>query len=238
MVQLIQTEKARALNEFTSGIAHDLNQPLNVTKIISQGILRDIEKGRFSLDEAKADLPEILNQMNKMADMVAHMRTICSLPQGRPKEAMDINVPVRDILKFVSEQYKNHHIQLIEHLFEGLPPVLIDRACIAEVCQNLVKNARFAVERSGKKPMTIEIRTGPGANGQEVVLEVVDNGIGIPEDVKPRVTEPFFTTKEPGQGVGLGLAICQQFIKDHHGRLEFESRAGEGSTFRVILPAV
>ncbi|MBF0521418.1 MAG: hypothetical protein HQL24_00010 [Candidatus Omnitrophica bacterium] len=237
LVPLIQAERLNALREFTSGLAHDLNQPINVTKIICQGILRDIEKNRFSLEDAKIDLPEILNQMNRLADMVSQMRSIYRRPKGIVKEKNDINVPVRSVLKLILEQYKNHHVGIVEHLSEGLPAVLIDASAMEQVCYNLLSNARFAVEKSGKTPMTIEVKTSLGPDGKEVFLEVVDNGIGIVDDIKNKIFEPFFTTKGPGEGIGLGLAVCQNIVKDHQGRIELESKSGEGSRFKVILPA-
>ncbi|MBF0620282.1 MAG: HAMP domain-containing histidine kinase, partial [Candidatus Omnitrophica bacterium] len=234
---LVQNERLNALKEVISGAAHDLNQPLNVSKIICQGILRDIQKDRFSLDDAKKDLPEILTQMNRMADMVSNLRFSYRRADGKPKEEADLNALVRGVLKPLAEQYKNHRITVTEHFADGVPHVLVDAPRIEQVCYHLIKNARYAVEKSGKKPMTIDVRTLSGADGQEAVLEIADNGTGIPDDIKARVFEPFFTTKTPDEGIGFGLSVCDQYIAAHGGRLEFESKVGEGSTFRMILPA-
>ncbi len=234
--KLIQSAKMTALGELVAGVAHELNQPLNVTKIICQGILHDIQKGRFSEEDAKKDLPEVVTQMNKMAEIITHMRLFTHRSDALVCELHDINAVVQDALKFVSQQYKDHNIELIENFSPGLPPVMIDKVRMEQVCLNFFNNARYAVENSKKQAMKVEIKTYQRADGKEVVLEITDNGMGIPDEVKTKIFQPFFTTKEPGKGTGLGLSICYQIIEEHKGRLEFDSRSGEGTTFRVILP--
>ena len=99
---------------------------------------------------------------------------------------------------------------------------------------NLLVNAMQAIEATGRGGGRIEIDTR--AQGDEVILEVADDGCGIPEEILPRIFDPFFTTKPVGQGTGLGLAISQGIVTDHGGRIKVESTPGRGSRFRVILP--
>jgi signal transduction histidine kinase len=237
MAQLVQAEKMTALGELTAGIAHELNQPLNVIKIICQGILRDIEKNRLSIDEAKSDLPEIMKQTNKMAELITHMRIFTRSSGGTEFKSYDVNALISDALKFITQQYRDHDIEVIENFTPDLPPVMVDQIRLEQVILNLLNNARYAVENSVKNDKKIEIRTQLGASGNDVVMEVIDNGIGIPEKVKTKLFQPFFTTKEAGKGTGLGLSVCSKIIAEFKGKIEFESREGEGATFRVILPA-
>lgn len=235
--QLVQTEKLNALGELAAGIAHELNQPLNVTTIICQSILRDIQKERFSLEEAKKELPEIINQMNRMSEIISHMRIFTRRTDGSVFERHDISTLVQNALQMTRQQLKNHGITLVEELSAGLPLVMADQIRIEQVVINLINNARYAVEKSGKTERTIQLKTYRGTNSNEVVFEIFDNGNGISDKLKHKVFQPFFTTKDPGEGTGLGLSVSHKIITEHKGRLEFDSREGEWTVFRVILPA-
>ena len=237
VAQLVQAEKLTALGELTAGIAHELNQPLNVTKIICQGILRDIEKNRFQVEEAKADLPQIVTQMNKMAEIINHMRIFTRRTDGSQREKCDLNVVVTDVLRFVTQQFKDQNVGLVKNLASVLPFVLADQIQIEQVVMNLLTNARHAVESGGKDLKRIEIRTAADPNGM-VFIEIADNGIGIPEKLKVKMFQQFFTTKEPGKGTGLGLSLCRKILEEHRGTITFESVEGEGTTFRMSLPAL
>ena len=113
-------------------------------------------------------------------------------------------------------------------------PVVCAPAQINQVVLNLLVNAMQAIEATGRGAGRIEIATR--CAGDEVILEVADDGCGIPAEILPRIFDPFFTTKPVGQGTGLGLAISHGIVADHGGRIEVESTPGRGSRFRVILP--
>ena len=114
-----------------------------------------------------------------------------------------------------------------------LPAVVVNEGQLRQVFLGLAGNALEAMEGRGVLTVTTR-RRGPG----EVEIEFADQGPGISADVLPRVFDPFFTTKPPGQGTGLGLAIAQGIVADHGGRIEAESRVGQGATFRVVLPVI
>ena len=105
---------------------------------------------------------------------------------------------------------------------------------INQVILNLLLNAQQAIEGTGRDGGRIEIATR--ANRREVVLEITDNGCGIPQEIHSRIFDAFFTTKPVGEGTGLGLSISQSIVSDHGGRIELESATGQGALFRVILP--
>jgi len=237
VVQLLQAEKMTTLGEMSAGITHELNQPLNVTKLICQGIMRDIEKGRFSLEDAQKDLPEVVKQMNKMAEIIDHMRIFSRQTSGMERIKHDLNDIIRDSLKFISQQFSQHHIELVTRLDAELPAIRADQIQIEQVILNLLGNARFATQNSGRTGMSVEVVTFADKNGREVVMEVRDNGPGIPETAKAKIFQAFFTTKEAGKGTGLGLSVSKKIIEEHGGRIEFESREGVGTVFRVTLPA-
>jgi len=237
--QLIQSEKLSALGELTAGVAHELKQPLNGIKIISQSLLKDIERGQFEQEELGEDLQDVVDQVNKMADIIDHMRVFTRNAVGTINEPIDINGIVEGAFKFLGQQLKNHNIEVGEDLGSDLPKVEGDQNRLEQVFLNLISNARNALERGGKEKKRIDIRTyAENTNGDSsVVMEVSDNGEGVPEHARDKIFEPFFTTNAPGKGTGLGLSVSSKIIEEHRGRLELDSTVDEGAIFRMILPA-
>ncbi len=215
---MIELENMALLGEMFGGVAHEMNQPLNVTKIICQGILHDVQKNRFSAEEAKTDLPEIVTQMNKLSEIIAHMR---SLTRSRSKisvEKQELNTIVKSALQFVSQQYKDHKINIVLELGTTLPYVMADAICMEQTVLNLMNQARQIVEPSQSKEKKLTLKTCVFAEGREVVLEISGNVAGQADEFR--------------------LAACRKTMEDHQGRLDFEDRPGEGCFFKATLPAV
>jgi C4-dicarboxylate-specific signal transduction histidine kinase len=202
--------------------------------------LRDIAKGRFDKKDVECDLHDVINQVNKMADIIEHMRIFTRRSEGKSKERIDINSLVNGTFKLLGQQLSNHNTEVRKELSSDLPQVVGDPVRLEQVFLNLVSNARHAVESSGKEHMKIEVRTyAANTNGDSsVVMEVKDNGDGIQEELRGKILQPFFTTKDPGKGTGLGLSVSNKIIEEHNGKMELDSTVGEGSIFRVILPAM
>jgi len=237
-VQLVQSEKLSALGELTAGVAHELNQPLNGIKIISQSLMKDIERGRLDEAELGEDLKDVVDQVNKMAEIIDHMRIFTRRTDGSYQEEIDLNSIVEGAFKFLGQQLRNHNIDVQEDLGSELPKIAGDPIRLEQVFLNLVSNARNSVEGDDKEKKIIEVRTyADSINGDSsVVIEVKDNGSGVPEHVRGKIFQPFFTTNAPGKGTGLGLSVSSKIIEEHRGRIEMDSTMGEGATFRIILP--
>jgi len=235
-VQLVQAEKLSGIGELTASVAHELNQPLNVTKIICQSILKDIEKDRFNQKSAIQDLPEIIAQIKRMAEIIDHMRVFSRRTEGNIEEKTNLNIVVENALTFLKQQLKAHNITLIKNLAPDLPDIKADSIRLEQVFMNLITNARHALENSKEEERRIEIKTYSNNDMSAVVVEIKDNGPGMPQDVRDKIFESFFTTKEAGKGTGLGLSLANKIIEEHSGKIEVESKLGEGSTFKVILP--
>ena len=146
---------------------------------------------------------------------------------------MDLQQAITSSLELIRSQLEQRQIT-VEQQVGGVLPVVCAPAQINQVVLNLLVNAMQAIEATGRVSGRIKIETQ--AQGDEVILEVTDDGGGIPEEILPRIFDPFFTTKPVGQGTGLGLAISHGIIVDHGGRIEVESTPGRGSRFRVFLP--
>ena len=233
--QLIQSAKLSALGELTAGVAHELNQPLNGIKIISQSILRDIKNNSLDTQYLNEDLNEIVNQVNRMADIIDHMRIFSRKSDVMSKEPVDLNSVIENACSFLKQQLRNHNIELNKELNKELPKIVGDQIRLEQVILNLLSNARNALEKTDKKNKRIDIILSK-INDNDLMIEVKDNGTGIPEVLLEKIFQPFFTTSEPGKGTGLGLSISNTIIEEHNGNIKVESKLGEGSTFKLTFP--
>lgn len=235
-LQVVQAAKLSALGELAAGVAHELNQPLNVVKVISQSILRDIDKDRFDEHQAQQDLPEIVTQVNKMAEIIDHMRVFSRPSGGMLNESVDLNDVIRETFKFMSRQLVVHNIAVVKELAEDLPEIPGDPVQLEQVVVNMITNAASALEDCDREVKEIRIGTHRHETENAVVIEIRDNGSGMSEKMQQEIFQPFFTTKEPSRGTGLGLSVSNRIIQNHNGRIELDSEIGRGTTFRIILP--
>jgi PAS domain S-box-containing protein len=238
--QLIQASKMKSLGEMSAGIAHEINQPLNAIKMGSEFLAMMIERDRdIPEDQLHEVVSEMSTQVDRAAEIIDTLRAF-----GRKadlvKEKVDINRPVKGVHSIVGKQFELDDIHIELSLTPGLPPILAHNNRLQQVLFNLVANARDAInEKNDVWPMreggVIVIRSYE-ANGR-VVAEVRDNGMGIPESVRDKIFEPFFSTKETSHDMGLGLAITYGIVKDYDGDIVVQSREGEGTTFILSFPA-
>jgi len=235
--QLVHNERMTALGELTAGVAHELNQPLNNIKITSQELLRDIDKNRLDTNTLPQSLGDLVEQVDKMAEIITHMCIFTRRLEGLHGEKININEPVNDIFILFGEQLTVHNIDVIKDLAPDLPKISGNPVSLEQVFMNLMLNARNVVEEFRESGRSIEIKSFKN-NKKEVAVSFKDNGGGVALNIRDRIFEPFFTTKPPGQGTGLGLSISKKIIEEHGGKIELEVEESKGSTFTVILPII
>jgi PAS domain S-box-containing protein len=234
--QLIQASKLATLGEMAAGIAHELNQPLNVMKIGSDFLREMASKGKkISDEELNTVTEEISGQVDRASGIIKHMREFARIADTKA-EKVDVNKPIRDVFKILGQQLKLREIELELELAENLPLILADSNKLEQVFINLVTNARHAMEEqpSGSARL-LKIRSS--FDNGDVVVSVSDTGSGIPSDILDRIFDPFFTTKEVGKGTGLGLSISYGIVKDYGGTISVGSEVGKGTTFELRFPA-
>jgi PAS domain S-box-containing protein len=237
--QLIQASKMTTLGEMSAGIAHELNQPLNAIKMGSEFLKMMMETGREIPKESLVQVvEEVSEQVDRASEIITHLRDF-----GRKadfsREKVHISKPIRGVLEILGRQLSLQNIEVKTDIDETVPPVLAHNNRLEQVIFNLVTNARDAINQKqeagiGTDKAVITIRSF-SENGR-VVVTVSDTGIGIPESVKERIFEAFFTTKEMGEGMGLGLSITYGIVKDYDGNIEIESEEGKGTTFILSFP--
>jgi signal transduction histidine kinase len=227
--QLLQAEKLAALGQTISGVAHELNNPLATILTWAERLSQ-----RPVDDQMKRGLEIILSESERAAKIVRNLLTFAR-KRHTTRAMVDVNQIVRETLALRSYEQTLANISIIEALASGLPMAFADPHQFQQVLLNLIINAEQAMLAANGRG-TLVLRTWQDLDGDAVVLEVNDDGPGVPEDVQPRIFDPFFTTKEVGKGTGLGLTVAYAIIQEHGGRITVKSEPGAGASFFVALP--
>ncbi len=232
--QLIQSGKMAAMGQLAAGISHELNQPLTGVKGFAQTALMEI--GQDS--PLSRDLNRIVEQADRMAKIIQHVRFFARKSEFQIKE-IDIKDPLNDSLMLLSEQLKVHNIRVKKIMADDLPLVYGDPNQLEQVFLNLLTNARDAIDilqMPGGGEITIQ--SVLSEDKKHIEITVKDTGSGIPEDDLEHIFNPFYTTKSPDGGMGLGLSIVYRIIEAHKGEITAESREGKGTLIRITLPVI
>jgi signal transduction histidine kinase len=265
--QLVQSEKMASLGELTAGIAHEIQNPLNFVNNFSEvngelvdELQQELKAG--NIDDAMAisnyikENEQKINHHGKRADAIVKGMLQHSRTSTGQKEPTDINALCDEYLRLAY-----HGLKARDNSFEAsfhfepdntLPKVNVVPQDMGRVLLNLINNAFQAVSERKKsegenyvpevivstKPFLPPVGGLSGAGGSWVAISVSDNGPGIPDSIKEKIFQPFFTTKPTGQGTGLGLSLSYDIVKAHGGALKVETKEGEGSAFVISLPAV
>jgi len=228
--QLLQAEKMAALGQTISGVAHELNNPLATILSWSERLSQ-----RPNVDASvKRGLETILSESERAARIVRNLLTFARKRQTT-RAMVDVNQIVRETLSLRAYEQRVTNISVIDALAAGLPHVFADGHQVQQVLLNLIINAEQAMLSAHGRGVLV-VRTWHDADQESVILEINDDGPGIPADVQPKIFDPFFTTKEVGKGTGLGLTVAYAIVQEHGGRIRLETRAGHGASFYVELP--
>jgi two-component system cell cycle sensor histidine kinase/response regulator CckA len=228
--QLLQAEKMAALGQTISGVAHELNNPLATIVSWAERLSQ-----RSELEEpVRRGLETIFSESERAARIVRNLLTFARKRQTT-RAMVDINQVVRETLALRAYEQRLTNISIIDGLAAGLPQVFADGHQVQQVLLNLVINAEQAMLAAHGRG-TIVVRTWHDAEQESVILEVNDDGPGIPDELQPKIFDPFFTTKEVGKGTGLGLTVAYAIVQEHGGRIRLESHPALGASFYVELP--
>ena len=227
--QLLQAEKLAALGQTVSGVAHELNNPLATILTWAERLA-----GRPQDDLATRGIKIILSESERAAKIVRNLLDF-SRKRHTTRGMVDVNQVARETLSLRAYDQRVSNVTTIDALATGLPPVFADAHHLKQVLLNLVINAEQAVLATNGRG-TLIARSWHDVDQRLVVLEIHDDGPGIPADVQEKIFDPFFTTKSPGKGTGLGLTVAHAIVRDHGGRMRVESKPGEGASFLVELP--
>jgi signal transduction histidine kinase len=225
---VLQTEKMASLGTLTSGVAHELNNPLNNISTSVQILLEELEEP--SLTYKRELLVETEKQVERARDAVKSLLEFTRESSFSPQIVHVENLFYQTLKLIKGEVPPNVkiNVDVPEDLEANLDPRRIQHVLI-----NLILNGVQAMEEGG----VLTIRASRQKNNGIFCLQVQDTGTGISEEEIPKIFDPFFTTKDVGKGSGLGLSVCHGIIEQHGGRIEVSSALGKGTTFNLFIPA-
>jgi two-component system NtrC family sensor kinase len=231
--QLSQSEKLAAVGQVTAAMAHQIGTPLNsisgyIQLILQDGNLQPRDRDRLKIIES---------QLDRLADSVKNLLSFTRQPKPQLR-FLDVKEVLEELIHLSEPWFLARNVKFSAHLSPNLPPILGDPTHLQTLFLNLITNALDAMPQGGM--LTIRTQQGPpslsSGDGKWVEISITDTGIGITEESKKRIFDPFYTTKKMGEGTGLGLAICEKIVKEHSGKIGVESEVGKGSRFSIFIP--
>lgn len=225
--KIMESERLAIIGQLAAGVAHELNNPLQGIVTYSHLLLETMPNEEWS----KGNLEKIVTQANRCKDIVRGLLDFSR--QRKPNKTLyDVNKVLRECVSLLENQALFHNIQIKEALDPKLPMTVIDPSQIERVFMNIIINAAEAMD--GKGQLALTTRLDPVEHFIDV--KFTDTGPGITKENLERIFSPFFTTKDAGHGVGLGLAISYGIVREHKGTILVESEVGKGTTFTVRIP--
>ena len=259
---MLKQEKLATIGMLSAGVAHEINNPLAVVisnlsslKEYNEQLLTLLKQNQHWLESDALpdsisqayqaldqkydfsfiadDAPELLGDMkeglDRVRDIVSHMKRFSRTQPGE-RVLSDLNETVHSALKLVNNEIKDHCQVLLD--LKPLPEMALNPSELSQVFMNLIINASHAVSKGGK------IQILSRCEEEKIIISVTDNGCGMPQDVAKNIFNPFFTTKPPGQGTGMGLAVVYGIVEDHQGSIRVASQEGKGTRFTLSFPVI
>jgi C4-dicarboxylate-specific signal transduction histidine kinase len=229
--QLVQAGKLATLGELTTGVAHELNNPLNNIGLFIGNVIDQIRLGQADRDLLVGELEKAMQQVRKATEIISHLRMF-----GRTApvsvERVDVDEVIERSLSLMREQLRLRGIDVDLDLCADPLIVLGNPIQLEQVFINLLTNARDALASSPRKT----IRIASSLDSDRIRITFTDTGPGIPRELEQRIFDPFFTTKEVGAGTGLGLSITYSIVKEHGGEIAVSPNHERGAAFLIELP--
>jgi signal transduction histidine kinase len=236
---IAHTGRLAALGELSTGVAHELNQPLSIIRTNMQS-LEFLGPTQLSESDFNNMLSSTIKQVDRATKIISHM---CSFARGKmmPAELVAISNPIKAALSMFNEQFRLHEVNITLNIEDNLPEIHAVEQEIEQIIVNLLSNAKHAVEamrdKSGKGfKMSIIINVMHNKTDKTIDLEIIDNGIGMSKETLEHCYEPFYTVKGAGIGTGLGLSIVYSIVQQLSGKVIIESEVDHGTKFTIKFP--
>jgi two-component system NtrC family sensor kinase len=230
----VQSSKMAALGKMAAGIAHEINNPLQVIKELL-GLMKDyLGDGKPSEEDLRQfgeNIRKVERQLERCKDITHRMLRFGRRMEPQ-SESCDLNSVLSETIGFLVGEAEQRDIDIQTRYGEDLPRLTIDVTNLQQALLNILDNAIDAIDRSGQ----IQVETGWQKESGRVFIRIKDTGCGIPGAMLPRIFDPFYTTKSPKQGIGLGLSVSYRIVEQLNGTISVESKEGQGTTFTVLLP--
>jgi PAS domain S-box-containing protein len=232
LMELAHVNRVTTVGQLTASIAHEVNQPLAAVVANAEACLSWLDRETPNLDAARRSVNWIIDDGNRASEVIRRVRALArkSSPEKAP---LDINGVISETLGLVQRELIGHRVSLRTELASALPAVLGDRVQLQQLIINLVMNGIEAMQSVTDRPRELVVRSRQDET-QQVLVSVMDCGVGISAENAGRLFNAFFTTKP--SGMGMGLPICRSIVEAHGGRLSAAANAGPGATFQFVLP--
>jgi two-component system NtrC family sensor kinase len=231
--RLAQTEKLAAVGQLAAGVMHEINNPLATISACGEALALRIDALSPADRRATEEYLKIIDTEVQRCRRIVDELLEFSRPKSGRKQEVDVNAVIEQTLFLLKHHERFKRMSVARELTEGLPRLPADAERLIQAFMALLLNAMDAMNSRGV--LTVRSRLNPERR-DELLVEFIDTGIGIPQDELPKIFEPFFTTKPQGRGTGLGLSVCYGIVAEHRGRIAVESQVGVGSNFKVYLP--
>jgi signal transduction histidine kinase len=233
-----QKEKMAVIGTLSAGINHEICNPLGIARGQCEAFLLNIKDGIYKdkspqelMQKAEEIMSKVIRETDRATAITKKLSSFAKPAKGEA-ELVDINKEVDEVFGLVGYELKLEKIEFDKRIDNGLPRILVDRKQFQEVLFNLIRNAGQATGEKGRISVSAKEEKG------KVVIDVQDTGSGIPENKIKELFNPFFTTKEPGKGTGLGLFIVRQVVEKNDGKIYLKrTKVSEGTTFTIEFPA-
>jgi C4-dicarboxylate-specific signal transduction histidine kinase len=237
-ILLMQKSKLESLGRLSAGIAHEINQPVTRLSLGLDNVLIRQSMGKLDDSYLSQKCKDLFSDIDRIRVIIDHVRTFSREQSRASLEKINPNSVIENAIMLVQTQFKNHQVKLNKELDENIGFTLGNAFQLEQVMMNLLSNAKDAVEEKAPTISNYEKEIFVKTYQQEnrIYLEVRDNGIGISEEAIAKIFDPFYTTKSAEKGTGLGLSISYGIIKEMNGDIEVESKDGEFTLMRILLP--
>jgi len=235
----LHADRMANLGEMASGIAHEINQPLNIISMVMDKILFETDKVQVvDIEFLKNKSDKIFDNITRIKNIIDHVRAFSRSDDNYVLTAFDINSCIENAVSMILEQFKHLDINLQTRLSQHIPQLVGNTYKFEQVIVNLLTNAKDAVLEKRIRQQDycdLQVEIATYQENQSLIVEITDNGIGIDKDDIHNIMLPFYTTKEEGKGTGLGLSICYQIIKEMNGTIDISSDGVNGTKIKLVL---
>jgi len=237
--QLSHSERMAGIGELATGMAHEINQPLNTISLAVDNIMYSLESNTLSETYLRIKINKVFDNITRIKNIIDHVKTFSRDKDDFILSNFDVNKSIRNSISMISEQTMQKEINLTFNPEEYLPKLKGNPYRFEQVILNMLLNANDAIEEKKKKSyknFEKKIELSTKLVGRKVQIEIKDNGDGIKAEDIDKVLNPFFTTKPPGKGTGLGLSISYSIIKELGGVIDIQSKPQKGTTILITIP--
>lgn len=229
-----KSARLASIGVMAAGITHEINQPLNVITINSDGLLYKDDHEKVLPQDYRDSIKQIFDAATRIDDIVKHMRSFWAIPDYERLQSIELNQVIKHALSLISRQVVSHGIRLNTEFVKQPAFILGNKVHIEQIIINLTINAIHALDKVENRAKEIIIRTT--IDNENAILQVADNGKGLPTGIDEKLYDPFFSTRKAGEGMGLGLAIVKNYIEEMKGTIIHQNRPEGGAEFNIVIP--